>query len=134
MGIYAIPLVIFEPGMEENKEIERITQQADVSPSILDMLGLDCRSIFFGKSALGDSPGFAMNYINNFYQFIDDKYCIQFDGKQFTAIYKYKEDHLLEHNLVKEIGQEADLSKKKCQAIIQQYNRRMIQNELIYND
>ena len=136
MGIYAIPIILFDPLNDKPSVISKTTQQADISPTILDYLNIPGKAIFFGQSALDSSTnGFCLNFLNNRYQFIEDSVCILFDSKNITAIYQYREDSLLKNNL-KFAGfkGKTDSSVAKLKAIIQQYNHRMIENDLIVND
>lgn len=136
LGMYAIPFIIYDPIRDNAAVISKTTQQADISPTILDYLNIPGKAIFFGQSAIDSSTnGFCLNFLNDRYQFIEDSICMHFDSKNISDIYNYREDSLLKNNL-KFAGFKGkiDSSENKLRAIIQQYNRRMIENDLIVND
>lgn len=136
LGMYAIPFIIYDPIRDNAAVISKTTQQADISPTILHYLNIPGKAIFFGQSAMDSSTnGFCLNFLNDRYQFIEDSICMLFDSKNILDIYNYREDSLLKNNL-KFAGfkGKTDSSENKLKAIIQQYNRRMIENDLIAND
>jgi hypothetical protein len=51
------------------------------------------------------------------------------DGTKTTAIYAYKTDRLLKQNLVGKLAEQS-IMENKLKAFIQQYNNRMIHNQL----
>ncbi len=134
MGIYSIPIVIFDPTRSEGLEIATVCQQSDITPTILSYIGLPYEGVFFGENVLDEnSSGFAVSFINNYYQYIDENYCLHYNGKTVTAIYDYHDDPLMRNNLKSMSNKDLDKSLEKLQAIIQQYNLRMIENELTYD-
>ena len=134
-GIYSIPLVIFDPSVAQSKIISKVTQQADITPTILDYLGLPANMIIFGQSALDQTQkGFAINYLNNIYQYIDDDYTILFDGENTISAYENQKDPLFKVNLMDQNESKIELSELKLKAIIQTYNNRMINNTLFIDE
>ena len=70
-------------------------------------------------------------YLNGIYQFVKGDYVIQFDGTRIKAMYDFRKDVLMQHNLVgKGIAQEMAME-RQLKAIIQSYMQRMEKNELI---
>ena len=134
-GTYAIPIILFDPSKNQPEVIDRITQQADITPTILDYLGLPATFIGFGGSALqSDHDGFAINYLNNIYQYIDRQYVLYFDGQKVIKAIDQINDPLGAKNLVKSSPPEIQSSENRMKAIIQSYNRRLIDNQLVLNE
>ncbi len=132
-GLYAIPLLIYEPLKREPILITKTCQQTDILPSLVDYLQIDTSIVSFGNSIF-DSTGFAVNYLNNIYQYFENDYLVQFNGEKTLALYNTKEDSLLNNSL---LIQNKDLAVKmetKLKAIIQDYNHRMIHNKLQLDD
>ena len=135
LGSYAIPLIVFDPTYETGITLHNTTQQSDISPTVIDYLNLDGKGVFFGHTAFGEKyPGFAINYLAGIYQFVDDNYYLQFDGKEVIAVFDYKSDKNLENNLLKNNKVDWKSSELKMKAVIQEYNHRMINNSLTLND
>lgn len=131
LGVYAIPLILFDPSESTGKIVGKTTQQADICPTLLETLDIPCEALFFGQSALDSaSEGFAINYLQGIYQFTDDTYHISFDGEKVLSVFKYKEDKQLQNDLSSSSEAEINKSLLKLKAIIQNYNTRMIHNKL----
>ena len=82
--------------------------------------------------------GWAVNYCNGIYQYVEGNYLLQFDGQQSTALYNYVDDPLQKNNLLEtqtikqsDIQTIADCMTLRLKAIIQSYMIRMTTNHLI---
>jgi len=128
-GLYAIPLIIHEPSVNEYSIITKTCQQTDILPTVIDYLHLDTSLVCFGNSVL-DSTGFAVNYLNNIYQFFENEYLLQFNGLESLALYHTKEDSLLQRNILNSEIELALNMENQLKAIIQEYNYRMLHNKL----
>lgn len=132
IGNYRIPILYYCPKYIKPQREEEITQQSDIFPSVIDFLGFGGKLLSFGTSVFDDSHNpFAVSFINNYYQLIQGDYCLQFDGKKPLAFYNWKRDPGLKNNLVKRSGNRLTPYQRKLKAIIQQYNNRLINNQLI---
>ena len=85
--------------------------------------------------------GWAVNYCNGIYQYVEGNYLLQFDGQQSTALYNYVDDPLQKNNLLEtqtikqsDIQTIADCMTLRLKAIIQSYMIRMTTNHLIIRD
>lgn len=128
-GLYAIPLILYSPSDSLKGRIDKVCQQADILPTIADYLQLDTKLISFGNS-IWEEPGFAVNYLNNVYQYISDGYLLQFNGEESLGFYHVDTDSLMTKNLVTEEIEKVEQYENKLKAYIQEYNYRMINNKL----
>jgi len=128
-GLYAIPLIFYSPNDSLGSSVHKVCQQADVLPSIIDYLNIDTSFVSFGNS-IWDENGFAVNYLNNIYQYLEDGYLLQFNGEKSMALYQMKNDSLLKNNLLLELPELKQEMENKLKAYIQDYNYRMINNQL----
>lgn len=94
LGRRRVPLVFYHPGgaIRDIGRSYRITQHADVLPSVIDFLGLGEKEknhlTPFGRSVFNsEQPGMALMYHFGMYELIS--------GKHFTAL---KADHSIEHH------------------------------------
>lgn len=113
-GWYSIPMIFYTPGDITSATHSRdIVQQIDVMPTVLDMLGIQDHAICFGQSALrhnNSNHGWQVVFGNDYYQ-------LERNGR--IAIYSpYKAQ-----------GTREDLEFLK--AVLQTYNSRLINNELV---
>ncbi|MCK5823189.1 MAG: sulfatase-like hydrolase/transferase [Bacteroidales bacterium] len=136
LGRYSIPIIYFCPGDTSLKGINHtITQQADIMPSVLDYLNYNKKFIAYGNSVFDTTADhYAVNYMNGIYQFINNGYTLLYDGNNVIGLYNIRKDRLLKHNLLKKLPQIVTSLENKLKAILQSYNNRLINNELIIRD
>ena len=132
LGGFRVPIVFFDPSGEmPTGQREGIAQQIDIMPTVLGYLGYTQPYVAFGFD-LFHTPAedtWAVNYLNGIYQYVKGDYLIQFDGVALKAVYRFKEDKMLEHNLIDKVDV-SDLV-EELKAIIQSYMQRMNTNALV---
>lgn len=132
-GRYAIPLLFFAPGDSSLKgEKKEIVQQIDILPSVLDYLGYEQRFFAFGHSIFRDHPRPAVvNYINNTYQYLSDRYLLTTTEITPTGLYAYPADSACRNNLLPQQARTAqDSMLPFLKAYIQAYRSALIHNRL----
>ncbi len=141
VGNTRIPLLYYSPGYIEPGIYEQITQQIDVMPTILGMIGYDKPYFAFGRDINSSliAP-FAVNYTEGQFQLIMEDYIYFRDNEKLKAIYNTANDPLLKNNLLLdditagETGStdraKVELQDKWFEAYIQQYINRLIDNKL----
>ena len=132
VGLYRIPIIFYKPNEEIKGDSNKIAQQIDIMPTILNYLNYPEEYLAFGKNLLEDNPNenWSINYNNGIYQFYEDDYIIQFDGEKPIALYNYKTDCLLKENLLGKVDMQ-DMMLNRCKAIIQDYILRMTNDNLV---
>ena len=131
-GYFSIPIFFFEPSSNDRRGFNsEIVQQIDIMPSVLGALHYDKPYIAFGRDIFHDkSRPFAFNYLDNIYQTFRGNYLLQFDGSRTIGLYDFKSDRLLNVNLVQQLPDTAHLMEVQLKAFIQQYNNRMVDDNL----
>lgn len=133
IGGFCSPVVFFDPSGElEAGERDAIAQQIDIMPTVLGYLGHDKDYISFGIDlfATPAADTWAVNYLNGIYQYLKGDWMLQFDGHKPTALYRFRTDQLLKHNLLKEQPGEAAVMERELKAVIQSYMERMVHDRL----
>ena len=110
----------------------RIAQQVDIMPTVLSYMNYDEPFVAFGNNLLDDSyEPFAFNTNGSTYHlYMKDNLLEMIDNKA-VGLFNYKEDIFLEKN---QLGKNPELQSEmeyKLKAIIQSYNSRLIDNNLI---
>lgn len=126
---FAVPLIFYKADGSLKGKDGSIAQQIDIMPSILGYLNYPKPYLAFGNNLFDkSSKRFAINYIEESYQFLIGDYALYFNDNNITAIYDRVKDPALTKNLLGSI----DLSKEETlyKAIIQQFNNRMIEDRL----
>ena len=132
IGGFCSPIIFYDPSGELKSEMrDAIAQQIDIMPTLLNHLGYPYPYVAFGKDLLNteDRKTWAVNYLNGTYQYMEDGYMIQFDGKKVTGMYALT-DQKMSHNLAGTMKARQDAMEKRLKGIIQSYMDRMTKNQL----
>ena len=136
LGGFCSPIIFFDPSGEVKPGMrDAIAQQIDIMPTILGYLGYDRQYLGFGID-LFSTPAkdtWAVNYLNGIYQYIKGDYLLQFDGQKVKALYRFRTDLLLKHNVATQEPKVAAEMERQVKAIIQSYMERMTKNQLVCN-
>ena len=127
---FAIPIIFYKPDGSFKGNDTGLAEQIDIMPTILSYLNFPNPYVAFGKDLLNrENKRFAINYIEESYQFLIGDYALYMTDDKLNAIYNRKEDPELRNNLIGKIDlpQEELLQK----AIIQQFNNRMADNRMV---
>ncbi len=134
LGRYAVPVFIYAPTSYLKGESDKFFQHIDISPTILGLTGIKNEFISFGNNAFDESEKFSIQYVSGTYQIAIGKIFLIFDGEKTTDFYNLSEDSLLTNNLINELNGQQLVEKNKAEkllkGIIQQYNDRLINNNL----
>ncbi|MCD9616446.1 LTA synthase family protein [Chryseobacterium gleum] len=134
MNRYAVPLIFYSPNPEYQLKgvSQEIAQQADIYPTLADLIGYNKPIRSWGRSLVSDKkyPFIVVNSDGSMEQFMIGNYIYRFDGKEIVGVYD-KSDLGLEKNLVNEIkNPEVELGKKTAKAWYQDYMDRVINRKL----
>ena len=138
LGLYSIPILFFTPdgNLAACVRDDVIAQQTDITPTLLHLVGYDKPYLAFGCDLLATPAAdtWAFSFNNGIYQYCRGPWMMQFDGQRVTAMYRFKDDPLLRHNLAgQDANGQADME-RRLKAIIQQYLGRMNNNRLLPAD
>ena len=133
LGGFCSPIIFFDPsGRMKPGMRNAIAQQIDIMPTVLAYLGYDKPYIAFGCDLLNtaDDDTWAVNYQGGIYQYVKGDYLLQFDGQRTKALYRFRTDLLLKHNLAASKTDIVGNMERELKAIIQSYMTRMNENKL----
>ena len=134
-GSFSVPIILFDPSGTLPTGIQPgIAQQIDIMPTLLGLVGYDKPYVAFGQDLFSTptEETWAVNFQNDIYQLTKGDYLILFDGRETKAVYRFREDPLLQHNLLGSNPQPE--MEKELKAIIQSYMQRMNEDRLIMKD
>ena len=136
IGLYQVPIAYYCPKILPAKVIETVTQQTDIFPTTLDLIGFESKILSFGNSAFSGSKEFSVSYINGIYQLIKKDYCLHFDGAKVTGLFKWQNNNPFKENLMNSPDIAVQSAEKELsiflKAYLQQYQSRMVSNNLTY--
>lgn len=132
-GFFAVPLIIFDPSEVVKKEINTTiaVQQIDIMPTVLEMLNYSDDYIAFGQNIMDTTVNhFALGHMSGNYHYFNNEYLLQYTGENITGMYNYANDPLFKNNLKTSDNAVQQKILRHTQAFIQEYNRRMIKDEM----
>jgi len=131
-GSYSIPIILYQAGSDLRGMKNRIAQQIDIMPTVLSHLNYNDEYIAFGNNLLDDSAeSFAFNTSGSTYHLYMKDHLLEMTDNKTIGFYNYKNDILLEKNL---LGEDVGLQlrmEEKLKAIMQTYNSRLIDNNMV---
>ena len=131
-GSYSIPVIFYKPGSDMKGVKKRIAQQVDIMPTVLSYLNYDEEYIAFGNNLLDDShESFGFNTNGSNYHLYMRDHILEMIDRKSIGLYNYRNDIFLEKNL---LGTEPELERcmeDKLKAIIQTYNSRLLDNNMV---
>ncbi|WPO91940.1 LTA synthase family protein [Chryseobacterium sp. HR92] len=134
MNRYAVPLVFYSPNPAYQLKgvSQEIAQQADIYPTLADLIGYNKPIRSWGRSLVSDKkyPFIIVNSDGSTDQFMIGNYIYRFDGKEIIGVYD-KSDLSLEKNIMNEVkNSEVEAGKKTAKAWYQDYMDRVINRKL----
>lgn len=132
-GAFSIPILFYYPGGNLKGHSDKLIQQLDIAPTVLNYLNFDKPYFSFGFDAFDEEQdNFVVNNNGDSFNFYQGNYLLVYDEEKSIALYNVKTDRLTEHNLLSTLPAIQQNMEKHLKAFIQQYNNRMIENKLIY--
>lgn len=132
-GAFSIPFIFFAPGTDfVGMNDSTVVQQTDIMPTLLSMLGVEERFIAFGNDMFNTaSPHFAYNFYNGAHQLIEGEWMLQYMNDSTIALYNLDKDRMMKNNIAGTQPKVQQAMERRIKALIQQYNNRLIDNELV---
>lgn len=130
VGIYSIPIAYYKMDGSLAGRNSSVTQQIDILPTSLDLIGYNKEFHSFGKSALDSGPGSCVNYISNVYQYFKGDYVLQYGDDKSLGLFNIRKDSSLLINRMDFEWKRKEAMERELRFTIQSYNQKMIDNEL----
>jgi phosphoglycerol transferase MdoB-like AlkP superfamily enzyme len=130
-GYFSIPILFYYPGGDLKGKTDKLIQQIDIMPTVLNFLNYDEPYFAFGFDALSKkNNNFVVNNNDGSFSFYQGDYLLQNDGIKSTALFNLKKDRLTKNNIINQQPLVQKALETELKAFIQQYNNRMIKNQL----
>lgn len=136
IGNTRIPIIYYSPDYIEPGEYDQTTQQLDIMPTILGLIGYDKPYFAFGRDLNSENQvPFAINYTEGQFQLVRRDTLLFRNDKEITAVYNLDKDPLLKDNLLESLpGLEGspllEAQDNFFKSLLQQYINRLIDNKL----
>ncbi|MFD0941870.1 LTA synthase family protein [Pedobacter boryungensis] len=130
-GYFSIPILFYYPGGDLKGKTDKLIQQADIMPTVLNYLNYNKPYFAFGFDAFSPkNNNFVINNNDGSFSFYQGDYLLINDGQKSTALFNLKTDRLTKNNLINKRPEVQNSMEKYLKAFIQQYNNRMIKDQL----
>ena len=131
-GRFKVPLAFYVPNSTLRGESDKLAKQADIPSTVLGMIGDTNEVLNFGNDLFSSNEGIVLNYKNSNYIIRNQSNVLVFNGRSAIGYYA-EEDSLWQTNLMDSVVSDAAYLKllNKGKAYLQQYNNRLINNQLI---
>lgn len=133
-GSFSIPILFYYPGGDLKGKTERLIEQTDIMPTVLNYLNYNKPYFAFGFDAMStNNNNFVVNNNDGSFSFYQGDYLLINDGLKTKGLFNLKTDRLTKNNLVNQLPAIQLTMEKYLKAFIQQYNNRMIKDQLTVN-
>lgn len=130
LGAFAIPMLFFDPSGGLKGQVDYPVQQIDIMPTVLNYLNYNLPYFAFGKDMLQPQPNdFVVNTSDNSYQITKGNYVLIYNNNKTEALYNYRDDVLLQHNIESQYPNISKQMEKYLKAFVQQYNKHTVDNK-----
>jgi len=130
-GTSSIPIFFYKPGGLQPSFKQEMINQIDIMPTVLGYLHYNKPYIAFGRNIFAeDKTPYAINYLNNTYNYFWNDYLLMYSNDKPVGLYNYKTDFTQQHNLINAMPDTTRVITNRLQAFIQQYNNRIVDNNL----
>jgi phosphoglycerol transferase MdoB-like AlkP superfamily enzyme len=130
-GSFSIPILFYYPGGELKGKTDKIIQQIDIMPTVLNYVHYDKPYFAFGFDAMNTKrDNFVVNNNDGSFSFFQGDYLLLSDGEKAQGLFNIKKDRLMKNNFVNQSPEIQAKMMKYLRAFIQQYNNRMINDQL----
>ena len=141
LGYFNVPIIFYAPGDStlHGYDTQRVVEQTDIMPTVLSYLHYDKPYLAFGKDML-HTPAeetHALHWVpeSSGYEFVKGPYALEFDGQEVTAAYCYRTDSVFAHDVLHTMPADTlDMMTRQMKSIIQQYMKRMNNDQLVVGD
>jgi phosphoglycerol transferase MdoB-like AlkP superfamily enzyme len=125
---FRVPIIFYCPGKIDAERSEKIAQQVDIMPSVLDYIGFDDCFNAYGISLFSDTANVSYQFDNNIYLIQDERMLLFFDGKKTATRYDIKTGVAVTGAESPDEGYSSTSLENKIKAIIQTYNSQLASN------
>lgn len=130
-GLFSIPILYYSPHSAfPKKKNSEITQQIDILPSLLHLLGFDQPIYAFGQSVFDrDYEPHAVVYSEGIYHLFFGPYLLSWSGKKEFKLFDISQDSKLERNIFDPNQRDIHSMYLLLQALIQRFNNDLLDNK-----
>ena len=131
LGQYRVPMLVYHPGLTfSGVNPNRVTEHADILPSVLDFLGIEPETrLLFGQSIFRSGEGRAFLHANGHYWLVRGQHALEFVPGSPSRLFNLSTDTQLKAPIQGDAEQRSKME-REAKALIQYFNNGMLDNRL----
>lgn len=129
LGLYRIPIIFYSPKMKHGLNSDLVMQQIDIYPTLCDLLHTNKPVFAYGQSIFSNKEHYYIYYSNGEYIVMIGNYASKYRDGYDTQLFDVKTDPDMKKDISKLHQQITKKHTTLTEAIIQQYNNRLIKNQ-----
>lgn len=130
---FSIPIAFYYPNGKLKGLSNKLVQQIDILPTVLEYLNYPKEYFSFGFNAFDiNQNNFVVNNIGSSFNLYYKDYFMTFNGEKSTSLYNLKSDRFQKQNLLDSNPLVLDTMENMVKAFIQRYNYSMLHDELTF--
>ena len=128
--LYQIPIMFYDPlGRIKPQKSERVFQQLDVLPTILDLLNIETSYYSFGNSYFQDNEGESLVYISGSYYYFKNKFMTTFIGEKARNLQDFSILGIEKSDSLQFYKEDVENNENRIKAMIQRYSEDLNLNQ-----
>jgi phosphoglycerol transferase MdoB-like AlkP superfamily enzyme len=128
--MYQIPIAFYHPKKKLPIQREPILfQQLDILPTVLDLLNIESTFYSYGKSYFKTTEREAFTYLEGSYYYLTKNHFYTFSNEKARNLYDFTDRNKSAQDSISKYKLESKTVENRLKAIIQRYNRDLIQNK-----
>ena len=128
--LYQIPIVFYHPsGKIKPEKSDKIIQQLDLLPTILDLLNIETNYYAFGNSHYQKSTPEAITYLSGTYYYYKNTKMTAFTNDEARNLYDFTVQSVAPTDSISFYSKEVEKIEKRIKSMIQTYSRDLILNQ-----
>ena len=133
--LYRIPIVFYHPGGKlKPKKSNKVFQQMDIMPTVLDLLNIETKYYAYGNSYYSDTTHEALTYLEGTYYYFQKEHMISFSDDKARNLFNFTTQDVEPVDSISYFVEETTTAESRIKAIIQRYNRDLIKNQTTINE
>ena len=133
-NLYRIPIVFYHPSGKLPAKMEtKVFQQMDIMPTVLDLLNIDTKYYAFGNSYYSNSHPEAIAYLEGTYYYFFNEQMLTFSSDKARNLFNFTTNNVELVDSISYFRSTVHNNELRLKAIIQRYNRDLINNQTTVN-
>lgn len=129
-NLYQIPIIFFHPsGKLAAKKSNKVFQQMDIMPTILDLINVETEYYAFGNSFYNNAHPEAISYLEGTYYYFYDEHMMTFSEGKARNLFNFTTKNVELTDSISYFRDSVSKQELRLKAIIQRYNRDLINNQ-----